>query len=186
MRDRHRMVRQSGVGSTCSTTRSAGTRGRRRLDTGHYELRFVHPMCPRAPAAATGCTEVADEPRLSADPQIQMRSASDSCALVVAIGTAAARRIYVRPSLRTFRPMTARGGPARSRSKCHRGSAMASTCQRESAGIHSSVGKVGAPPNSEIFARARNVICDVPPLVWAAVTARRNRGGARAGAAGRS
>ena len=36
--------------------------GRRRLDTGQHELRGAHAMCPRAPDAATTCTEAADEP----------------------------------------------------------------------------------------------------------------------------
>jgi len=62
MRDRHRTVMWSGAGTTWSTTRPAGTSGRRRLDTGQHELRDVHAMCSRALAAAIGCTEVAYEP----------------------------------------------------------------------------------------------------------------------------
>ena len=68
MRERHMTVTWSGVGTTCSTTRSAGTRGRRRLDTGQHELQRVHAMCPPAPEAAKICTEPADEPKT--DPRI--------------------------------------------------------------------------------------------------------------------
>jgi len=66
MRDRHMTVMWSGMGTTCSTTRSAGTRGRRRLDTGQHELRLVHATCPHAPKDATSCTDAADEPDFDA------------------------------------------------------------------------------------------------------------------------
>ena len=39
------------------------------MDTGQHELRGVQAMCPCAPAAATTCTEAADEPILGANLQ---------------------------------------------------------------------------------------------------------------------
>jgi hypothetical protein len=37
------------------------------LGTGWHGLQHVHAMCFRALASATGCTEIAEEPRLLAD-----------------------------------------------------------------------------------------------------------------------